>query len=139
MGARPRVWVSQPLPADIVGRLAAHCEVDMVAAATTHAPGAIAAALHGADGALVTVNDRIGAAELAHAPRLRAIANIGVGYDNLDIAALDEAKTRLVALADGAPEVLYPEGDGAFEFERTVSRLNEMSSQDWLDHAEHRD
>lgn len=102
MGARPRVWVSQPLPADIVGRLAAHCEVDMVAAATTHAPGAIAAALHGADGALVTVNDRIGAAELAHAPRLRAIANIGVGYDNLDIAALDEAGI----VATNTPDVL---------------------------------
>ena len=55
------------------------------------------------------------------------------------IDALYEAKTRLVALAEGAPEVLYPEGDGAFEFERTVSRLNEMSSQDWLEQAEHRD
>ena len=55
------------------------------------------------------------------------------------IDALYEAKTRLVALADGAPEALYPEGDGAFEFERTVSRLNEMSSQDWLEQAEHRD
>jgi cell division protein ZapE len=55
------------------------------------------------------------------------------------IDALYEAKTRLVALAAGPPERLYPEGDGAFEFERTVSRLNEMSSQDWLDKAEHRD
>ena len=55
------------------------------------------------------------------------------------IDALYEAKTRLVALAAGAPEELYPKGDGAFEFERTVSRLNEMSSQDWLDKAEHAD
>lgn len=55
------------------------------------------------------------------------------------IDALYEAKTRLVALAAGPPEQLYPAGDGAFEFERTVSRLNEMSSQSWLEHAEHRD
>ncbi len=55
------------------------------------------------------------------------------------IDALYEAKTRLVAIAAGAPEQLYPAGDGAFEFERTVSRLNEMSSQSWLDQAEHRD
>ena len=27
---------------------------------------------------------------------------------------------------------LYPEGDGAFEFERTVSRLMEMQSDDYL-------
>ena len=50
------------------------------------------------------------------------------------IDALYEAKTRLVVLADAEPEVLYPEGDGAFEFERTVSRLNEMRSQSWLEH-----
>ncbi|WP_298158832.1 cell division protein ZapE [Brevundimonas sp.] len=55
------------------------------------------------------------------------------------IDALYEAKTRLVALAAGAPEQLYPAGDGAFEFERTVSRLNEMSSQSWLEAAAHAD
>ena len=55
------------------------------------------------------------------------------------VDALYEARTRLVALAAGAPEDLYPTGDGAFEFERTVSRLNEMSSQSWLEQAEHRD
>ncbi len=55
------------------------------------------------------------------------------------IDALYEARTRLVALAAGMPEALYPAGDGAFEFERTVSRLNEMSSECWLDQAEHAD
>ncbi len=49
------------------------------------------------------------------------------------IDALYEAKTRLVVLAEAEPEVLYTEGDGAFEFERTVSRLNEMRSQSWLE------
>jgi cell division protein ZapE len=37
-----------------------------------------------------------------------------------------------VVLAEAAPEALYREGVGAFEFERTVSRLNEMASADWL-------
>lgn len=49
------------------------------------------------------------------------------------IDALYEAKTRLVVTAAAEPEVLYPKGDGAFEFERTVSRLNEMRSQSWLE------
>ena len=48
------------------------------------------------------------------------------------VDALYEAKTRLVALAAAAPDSLYTAGIGAFEFERTVSRLNEMSSEDWL-------
>jgi len=48
------------------------------------------------------------------------------------IDALYEAGTRLVTLAEAAPQALYPQGDGAFEFERTASRLNEMSGADWL-------
>jgi len=48
------------------------------------------------------------------------------------IDALYEAGTRLVVLAGAAPEALYREGVGAFEFERTVSRLNEMAGADWL-------
>ena len=49
------------------------------------------------------------------------------------IDALYEAKTRLVVLAEAEPEALYAEGVGAFEFERTVSRFNEMQSKDWLE------
>jgi cell division protein ZapE len=52
------------------------------------------------------------------------------------IDALYEARTRLVVLAEAAPEALYPKGVGAFEFERTVSRLNQMSAADWLDQAD---
>lgn len=49
------------------------------------------------------------------------------------IDALYEAHTRLVVLAEAEPERLYVEGVGAFEFERTVSRLNQMASADWLE------
>ncbi|HYG28086.1 MAG TPA: cell division protein ZapE [Caulobacteraceae bacterium] len=48
------------------------------------------------------------------------------------VDALYEARTRLIVLAEAEPSKLYPEGDGAFEFERTASRLQEMRSQDWL-------
>jgi len=44
------------------------------------------------------------------------------------IDALYEAGTKLVVLADAEPDALYPAGDGAFEFERTASRLQEMRS-----------
>ena len=48
------------------------------------------------------------------------------------IDALYEHKVKLLATADAAAAALYPDGDGAFEFERTVSRLMEMQSQDYL-------
>ncbi|ATE64414.1 cell division protein ZapE [Rhizorhabdus dicambivorans] len=48
------------------------------------------------------------------------------------IDAFYEHKVKLLATAEAEPEQLYPEGDGAFEFERTVSRLMEMRSQDYL-------
>ena len=47
------------------------------------------------------------------------------------VDALYEARVRLIASAAGAPEDLYRRGDGAFEFERTVSRLREMASEGW--------
>jgi len=48
------------------------------------------------------------------------------------IDALYEHKVKLLAAADAPPEHLYDEGDGRFEFERTVSRLKEMASDDYL-------
>ena len=48
------------------------------------------------------------------------------------VDALYEHKVKLIATADAEPPALYDEGDGRFEFERTVSRLVEMQSADYL-------
>lgn len=47
------------------------------------------------------------------------------------IDALYEAKVRLICSAADEPERLYLEGTGAFEFERTASRLREMQGATW--------
>ena len=73
-----------------------------------------------------------------HTIILRGIPQLGADKRNEAarfvalIDALYEAKIKLVASAAAEPETLYPEGDGAFEFERTVSRLHEMRSTDYL-------
>jgi gluconate 2-dehydrogenase len=99
---RARVWVSQPLFDDLVDQLAVHFDVDAAREVTRYTPAQIGQALSGVDGALVSLNECIGAAELAQAPRLQAIANVGVGYNNLDIAALDAAGI----IASNTPDVL---------------------------------
>jgi cell division protein ZapE len=85
-----------------------------------------------------------GAADyLAIARRYHTVIIVGIprlGPENRNEAArfvtlvdeLYEHKVKLLAAADAAPADLYVAGDGAFEFERTASRLMEMQSQDYL-------
>ena len=48
------------------------------------------------------------------------------------IDELYEHRVKLLAAADAEPSSLYPAGDGSFEFQRTVSRLEEMRSAEYL-------
>jgi len=69
---------------------------------------------------------------LAEIPRM--------GPDNRDKAArfvtmIDtfyEKKVKFICSAATSPDKLYTDGDGAFEFQRTVSRLMEMQSPEYL-------
>ena len=80
---------------------------------------------------------------LAIAERFESIviANVPkLGPDNRDQAkrfntlvdTLYEAKVHVVISAAAPAAELYTEGDGAFEFQRTVSRLMEMQSIDYI-------
>lgn len=51
------------------------------------------------------------------------------------IDALYEQKVLLIATAAAAPEQLYTEGHGSFEFARTVSRLAEMQSEKYINQS----
>lgn len=48
------------------------------------------------------------------------------------VDALYECRVNLILSADAQPQELYHAGDGAFEFERTASRLMEMQSLDYI-------
>ncbi len=48
------------------------------------------------------------------------------------IDVLYEHKVKFLCTAEAAPESLYTEGDGSFEFARTASRLAEMQSVEYI-------
>jgi cell division protein ZapE len=61
----------------------------------------------------------------------RAMRNEAARFVTL-IDVLYDHRVKLLAAADVEPAALYPEGDGSFEFTRTVSRLEEMRSAAYL-------
>ena len=88
--------------------------------------------------------DARGAADyLAIAQRFHTVILVGIPVLTRDkrneaarfvtlIDALYEHRVKLLAAADAEPVALYPVGDGNFEFQRTVSRLEEMQSAIYL-------
>lgn len=69
---------------------------------------------------------------LEHVPKMNADERTWAARFVTLVDALYESKTKLVMSADAQPDALYTAGDGAFEFERTASRLHEMRSADYL-------
>jgi len=65
-------------------------------------------------------------------PRLGPSERDAARRFNILIDTLYEAGTLLVASAEVPPEQIYIAGDGTFEFQRTVSRLIEMQSEDYI-------
>jgi glyoxylate/hydroxypyruvate/2-ketogluconate reductase len=102
MTGKPRVWISRPTFSDIVARLEPHFEVAAEAEETVFPPAVLTGKLASCDAAIVGLNQRIGATEVANAPRLRIVANLAVGYDNLDVPALTAAGIA----ASNTPDVL---------------------------------
>jgi gluconate 2-dehydrogenase len=102
MTKRYKVWVSRPLFAEALARLDQHVTLDAEAIERVHTPEQLRERLASVDAAIVSLSDRIDAAVLAGNQRLRVIANLAVGYNNLDIEAL----TRAGVLACNTPDVL---------------------------------
>jgi len=102
MADKPRVWVSRPTFPGIIARLDPYFEVTGESEERRLSPAELAAKLADQDAAIVGLQDRIGAAEIAGASRLRIVANLGVGYDNLDLDALSASGIA----ATNTPDVL---------------------------------
>jgi glyoxylate reductase len=85
-----RVFVTRRLPFDALDRLREVHEVDEWPGDMPPSAEEIQAGVAEADGLLSLVTDRVDAAVLDAAPKLRAIANMAVGTDNIDLEAAAE-------------------------------------------------
>lgn len=85
---RPRVIVTRRWPAAVEEALAARFDVVLNAHDTPFSADDLRAALNDAEALCPTVTDRLDAAVLAGGPRrARVIANYGVGFNHIDLAA----------------------------------------------------
>jgi glyoxylate reductase len=97
-----RVLVTRPLPFPALERLAAAHQVETWPAALPPEPDELRAMVADAEGLLCLLTDRVDEALLDAAPRLRAIAVLAVGTDNVDLDAL---RARGIPLGN-TPDVL---------------------------------
>jgi gluconate 2-dehydrogenase len=99
---KPRVLVSREVFDETLSLLAAGCEVDSNQADRKYSPEELAARLADKEGAVVSTSDRIDAALLDRCPRLKVVSNVGVGFNNIDVAAC----TARGIMATNTPGVL---------------------------------
>lgn len=82
-----RIAVVRRLPNDLLARIREHGEVIDNQADAQFDAESMARHIGDADALLASVFDRVDAALLARCPKLKVVANIGVGYNNIDVAA----------------------------------------------------
>jgi glyoxylate reductase len=98
----PAVLVTRRVPSSVVARLEEQCVVDLHEGPDAIPPDALKTRLGGKQGLMCVLTDRIDGAVLDAAPDLRIVANIAVGFDNIDLAA---ARARGVIVTN-TPDVL---------------------------------
>ena len=99
---KPCILVTRAVFPDILIQLAQHFEVTSNQADELWTPAQLIDKLQGKQGAFTTGSERIDAALLAACPALKICANMAVGYNNFDLAAMTAAGVK----ATNTPDVL---------------------------------
>ena len=84
---KPRVLVARRIFDEVLSRLGQHFELLTNETDQVFSPEALRAQLAGCWGVLTTGSERIDAALLDANPQLRAVCNMAVGYNNIDVQA----------------------------------------------------
>ena len=100
--SRRKILIARAIDPQVVAFLQQHFDVTTNAADTVWSPAQLAAQLQGQDGVLTTGSERIDASLLAACPQLKVVANMAVGFNNFDVAAMAQAGVQ----GTNAPDVL---------------------------------
>ncbi len=87
MLVKPRVYLTRRLPAAVMDRLTEETDLAFNPEDRSATKCEIIAGLHGRDALLCNIADQIDAAILEACPGLKVVANFGVGFNNIDVAA----------------------------------------------------
>ena len=100
---KPSVLVTRRLPSSVIARLEETCELDLHSGPTAIAREDLLARVAGKAALVCLLTDPIDAAVLdAAGPSLKVVANVAVGYNNIDVAA---CRARGVVVTN-TPDVL---------------------------------
>ena len=99
---KPKVLVTREVFDEVLEYLSQYFEVTSNQSDVPFNPETLAIKLSDKQGAMVTLSDRIDTTLLGRCPNLKAVCNIAVGYNNIDLEACTKAKV----MATNTPGVL---------------------------------
>ncbi|MDR3592727.1 MAG: NAD(P)-dependent oxidoreductase [Negativicutes bacterium] len=115
---KPKVFISQFMPAQGVELIRQHCDVDYHDATALSRRDFLDRARE-ADGLVVFMTDSVDAAMIEECPKLKVIASFGKGFDNIDIGACHR---RNIVVTVNIDELTHSTADMAIGLLLAVSR-----------------
>jgi gluconate 2-dehydrogenase len=99
---KPKIQVTREVFDETIAFLAQHCEVESNQEDIAFSPDVLARKLADKEGVMCALTDRLDAGLIERCPRLKVVANIAVGHNNIDLAAC----TARGVMATNTPGVL---------------------------------
>ena len=115
---RPKVLITRPIQSSVIEQISEHCEVQVHSADEPMPADLLASAMRDADG-VMPAGVRISKEIVEASSRLRIVANIAVGYDNIDVAA---CTSRHILVTNTANVLTEATADLAFALILAVGR-----------------
>lgn len=114
-------------PGRAIEIVSANCDVDVNADVPVLAPDLLDERMKAADALICLLDDTMSEAVMSEHPRLKMIANVAVGYDNVDV----EAATRCGILVTNTPGVL-DETTADLAFGLILACARRIAEGDWF-------